>query len=181
MCGPLTVALYVAWLDPLSAALLVASAPVLPVLMLAVGSYAEQHTRAQWKALAQLSGYLLDVIEGLPTLKLFGREVDESRRVAAAGEMFRVRTKQALRQAFLSGFVLELLTTAAIAVIAVELGLRLLNGGLAFGFTLQVLLLAPEFYRPLRELGGQRHAALEGRPVVERVSALFLQLRSHTL
>jgi ATP-binding cassette subfamily C protein CydD len=170
VCGPLLIALYVAWLDPLSAAVLVGSAPIVPVLMLAVGSYAEQRTRAQWIALAQLSGYLLDVIQGLPTLKLFGRDVDEAQRVARVGEAFRVRTMQALRQAFLSGFVLELLTTAGIALVAVELGLRLLNGAIAFGPTLQVLLLAPEFYRPLRELGAQRHAALEGRPVAERVS-----------
>jgi ATP-binding cassette, subfamily C, bacterial CydD len=175
--GPLLIAVYVAWLDPLSAAVLVGSAPIVPVLMLAVGSYAEQRTRAQWTALAQLSGYLLDVLQGLPTLKLFGREMDEAQRVALAGEAFRVRTMQALRQAFLSGFVLELLTTAAIALVAVELGVRLLNGAVAFGPTLQVLLLAPEFYRPLRELGAQRHAALEARPVAERVSTLLAAAR----
>jgi ATP-binding cassette subfamily C protein CydD len=109
----------------------------------------------------------------LPTLKLFGHELVEARRVAGLGETFRVNTMQVLRQAFLSGLVLELLTTAGIAVIAVELGLRLLNGTISFGPTFQVLLLAPEFYRPLRELGAQRHAALEGLPVAERIDELL--------
>jgi ATP-binding cassette subfamily C protein CydD len=175
--GPVVVAAYVCWLDPLSAALLVGSAPVVPLLMLAVGSYTQERTRAQWAALANLSAHLLDLLQGLPTLKLLGREVDEAARVACLGETFRIRSMQVLRQAFLSGLVLELLTTAAIAVVAVELGLRLLNGAIGFGPALQVLLLAPEFYRPLRELGAQRHAALEGRPVADRIDAV-LRLRA---
>lgn len=172
VAAPLVIVAYVGWLDPLSAALLLGCAPVVPLLMIAVGSYTEQRTRAQWAALARLSAHLLDVIQGLPTLKLFGREIDEAGRVAALGETFRVQTMGVLRRAFLSGFVLEFLTTAAIGVIAVELGLRLLNGAITFGPTFQVLLLAPEFFRPLRELGAQRHAALEGRPVADRVDEL---------
>ena len=173
VAGPLVIAAYVWWLDPLSAVILVGSAPVVPLLMLAVGSYTEQRTRAQWAALARLSAHLLDVIQGLPTLKLLGHELVEARRVAGLGEAFRTNTMQVLRQAFLSSLVLELLTTAGIALIAVELGLRLLNGTISFGPTFQVLLLAPEFYRPLRELGAQRHAALEGLPVAERVDELL--------
>jgi ATP-binding cassette subfamily C protein CydD len=109
----------------------------------------------------------------LPTLKLFGHELVEARRVAGLGETFRASTMQVLRQAFMSSLVLELLTGAGIAVIAVELGLRLLDGAISFGPTFQVVLLAPEFYRPLRELGAQRHAALEGLPVAERIDQLL--------
>jgi ATP-binding cassette subfamily C protein CydD len=119
-----------------------------------------------------LSAYILDLIQGLPTLKLLWQAEAEGSRLAALSTAFRIRTLRALRYAFLSSFVLELMTTGAIALVAVELGLRLLDGAIGFAATLQVLLLAPEFYRPLRELGAQRHAAMEARPVVERIQAV---------
>jgi ATP-binding cassette subfamily C protein CydD len=171
--GPLVVAAYVWWLDPLSAAVLVLSAPVILLLMIAVGSYAEEHVRSQWTALGRLSAYILDVVQGLPTLKLLWRAEDESRHLATLSTAFRIQTLQALRYAFLSSFVLELITTAAIALVAVELGLRLLDGTIGFAATLQVLLLAPEFYRPLRELGAQRHAAMEAHPPAERIQSIL--------
>jgi ATP-binding cassette subfamily C protein CydD len=171
--GPLVVAGYVCWLDPLSAAFLVVSAPVIPLLMVAVGSYTEEHVRSQWTALGRTSAYILDMLQGLPTLKLLWRAEDEGRRLATLSTSFRIRTLQVLRYAFLSSFVLELMTTGAIALVAVELGLRLLDGSIGFVATLQVLLLAPEFYRPLRELGAQRHAALEARPAAERIQSIL--------
>jgi ATP-binding cassette subfamily C protein CydD len=170
--GPLLVVAYVGWLDPLSAGLLLLSAPVIPLLMVAVGSYTDEHVRGQWIALGRLSAYILDLIQGLPTLKLLWQAEAEGSRLAALSTAFRIRTLRALRYAFLSSFVLELMTTGAIALVAVELGLRLLDGAIGFAATLQVLLLAPEFYRPLRELGAQRHAAMEARPVVERIQAV---------
>jgi ATP-binding cassette subfamily C protein CydD len=173
VAGPLLIVVYVAWLDPLSAGLLVLSAPVIPVLMVAVGSYTEEHVRSQWIALGRLSAYILDVMQGLPTLKLLWRAEAEGSRLALLSTAFRIRTLRALRYAFLSSFVLELMTTSAIALVAVELGLRLLDGAIGFATTLQVLLLAPEFYRPLRELGAQRHAAMEAQPVVEQIQALL--------
>jgi ATP-binding cassette subfamily C protein CydD len=141
--------------------------------MVAVGSYTDEHVRSQWLALGRLSAYILDVVQGLPTLKLLWRAEAEGQRLATLSASFRIRTLRALKYAFLSSFVLELMTTAAIALVAVELGLRLLNGTIGFAATLQVLLLAPEFYRPLRELGAQRHAAMEARPVTERIHSLF--------
>ena len=171
--GPLLVLAYVGWLDPLSAGLLLLSAPVIPLLMVAVGSYTDEHVRNQWIALGRLSAYILDVMQGLPTLKVLWRADAEGSRLAELSTAFRTRTLRALRYAFLSSFVLELMTTAAIALVAVELGLRLLDGAIGFSTTLQVLMLAPEFYRPLRELGARRHAALEAWPVVERIQAVF--------
>jgi ATP-binding cassette, subfamily C, bacterial CydD len=175
--GPLIVVAYVGWLDPLSAGLLLLSAPVIPLLMMAVGSYTEEHVRNQWKALGRLSAHMLDVVQGLPTLKLLWKAEAEGRRLTVLSTAFRVRTLRALRDAFLSSLVLELMTTAAIALVAVELGLRLLDGAIGFAATLQVLLLAPEFYRPLRELGAQRHAAMEARPVAERVQSHAVNMR----
>jgi ATP-binding cassette, subfamily C, bacterial CydD len=171
--GPLMIVAYVGWLDPLSAGLLLLSAPVIPLLMMAVGSYTEEHVRSQWKALGRLSAHMLDVVQGLPTLKLLWQAEAEGRRLTVLSTVFRVRTLRALRDAFLSSLVLELMTTAAIALVAVELGLRLLDGAIGFAATLQVLLLAPEFYRPQRELGAQRHAAIEARPVAERMQAIL--------
>jgi ATP-binding cassette subfamily C protein CydD len=171
--GPVLVVVYVAWLDPLSAGLLLLSAPVIPLLMVAVGSYTDEHVRGQWIALGRLSAYILDLIQGLPTLKLLWQAEAEGSRLAALSTAFRIRTLRVLRYAFLSSFVLELMTTGAIALVAVELGLRLLDGAIGFAATLQVLLLAPEFYRPLRELGAQRHAAMEARPVAERLQAIL--------
>jgi ATP-binding cassette subfamily C protein CydD len=141
--------------------------------MVAVGSYTEEHVRSQWIALGRLSAYILDVMQGLPTLKLLWRAEAEGTRLTTLSTAFRIQTLHALRYAFLSSFVLELMTTAAIALVAVELGLRLLDGAIGFAATLQVLLLAPEFYRPLRELGAHRHAALEARPVAERIQSVL--------
>ena len=171
--GPLLLLAYVAWLDPLSAGLLALSAPVIPLLMLAVGSYTEEHVRNQWISLGRLNAYMLDVVQGLPTLKLLWRAEAEGSRLAALSQSFRVGTLRVLRYAFLSSFVLELMTTGAIALVAVELGLRLLDGAIGFATTLQVLLLAPEFFRPLREIGAHRHAAMEAQPVMERLESVI--------
>jgi thiol reductant ABC exporter CydD subunit len=176
--GPVLIAAYVGWLDPLSAGLLLLSAPVIPLLMVAVGSHTDEHVRSQWIALGRLSAFILDTVQGLPTLKLLWRAEAEGSRLATLSTTFRIRTLRALRYAFLSGFVLELMTTGAIALIAVELGLRLLDGAIGFATTLQVLLLAPEFYRPLRELGAQRHAAMEAQPVIERIHRLLPAIAS---
>jgi ATP-binding cassette, subfamily C, bacterial CydD len=176
--APLAVAAYLCWIDPLSAGVLLISAPIIPLLMVAVGSYAEEQVRSQWTELRRMSAYILDVLQGLPTLKLLWRADDEGRHLAAISTAFRTRTLAALRYGFLSSFVLEFMTTGAIALVAVELGLRLLDGAIGFAATLQVLLLAPEFYRPLRELGAQRHAALEATAAAERIQSV-LELPLH--
>nr|WP_166396097.1 ABC transporter transmembrane domain-containing protein [Rubrobacter marinus] len=166
---PLMVSGFVFAMDPLSALLLLGTAPVIPVMMILVGSYAEEHAGRQWAALSRMGAHFLDALRGLPTLKAFGRSGDERERVARVGEEFRVRTMKVLRYAFLSGLVLEFMTSAAIALVAVSLGVRLINGAIPFDEAFLVLLLAPEFYKPLRELGATRHAALEGRAAASRI------------
>jgi ATP-binding cassette, subfamily C, bacterial CydD len=166
---PLMIAGYVFPLDPSSAVLLLVTAPVIPVLMVLVGSYAEEHTRRQWKALSRMGASFLDAMQGLTTLKVFGRSSDEGEKVAAASEEFRKRTMKVLRYAFLSGFVLEFMTAAAIGLVAVTLGVRVISGNMPFEAAFLVLLLAPEFYRPLRELGVHRHAGMEGSVAADRI------------
>ena len=170
---PLLVALYVLPKDPSSAVLLLVTAPVIPVMMILVGSYAEEHMKSQWTALSRLGARFLDAMQGLPTLKAFNRGPDESERVAAASEEFRERTMKVLRYAFLSGLVLEFTTAIAISLVAVTLGVRLVSGSIPFEEAFLVLLLAPEFYKPLRELGIHRHAGMEGKAAAERIAEVL--------
>jgi ATP-binding cassette subfamily C protein CydD len=166
---PLLIAAYVFPRDPSSAILLLATAPVIPVLMVLVGGYAEEHMKRQWTALSRLGAGFLDAVQGLTTLKLFGRSEAASERVAAASEEFGARTMKVLRYAFLSGFVLEFMTAMAIALVAVTLGVRVVSGSMPFEEAFVILLLAPEFYKPLRELGVHRHAGMEGSAAADRI------------
>jgi len=166
---PLLVAAYILPHDLASALLLLVTAPVIPIMMVLVGSYAEEHTKRQWLALSRMGAHFLDALQGLTTLKIFGRAAEEEERVARVSDEFRRRTLKVLRFAFLSGLVLEFMTAAAIALVAVVLGVRLINGAISFEQAFLVLLLAPEFYKPLRELGVSRHAGMEGKAAAERI------------
>ncbi len=166
---PLMIAGYISPRDPSSAVLLLVTAPAIPVLMVLVGGYAEEHTRRQWRALSRMGASFLDAMQGLTTSKIFGRSADEGEKVAAASEEFRRRTMKVLRYAFLSGFVLEFMTAAAIGLVAVTLGVRVISGNVPFEVAFLVLLLAPEFYKPLRELGAHRHAGMEGSAAADRI------------
>jgi ATP-binding cassette subfamily C protein CydD len=169
MFVPLLVAAYVLPRDLSSAVLLLVTAPVIPIMMVLIGSYAEEHTQRQWLTLSRMGAHFLDALQGLTTLKIFGRAAEEKERVARVGDEFRRRTLKVLRFAFLSGLVLEFMTAAASALVAVVLGVRLINGAISFEQAFLVLLLAPEFYRPLRELGAHRHAGMEGKAAAERI------------
>ena len=166
---PFLIAVYVLPLDWASSVLLLMTAPVIPILMVLVGSYAEEHLQRQWTALSRLGASFVDALQGLPTLKVFGRGAEEREKMAAASEEFRERTMKVLRYAFISGFVLEFMTAMAIALVAVSLGVRLVSGDMPFEVAFLVLLLAPEFYKPLRELGTHRHAGMEGKAAAERI------------
>ena len=170
---PLIIAAAVWPRDWASAILLLATAPVLPILMILVGTYTEERINRQWLALTRLKAAFLDAIQGLPTIRTLGQTAIGQERVARQSETFRGRTMRALRYAFLSSFVLEFITSVAIALVAVTLGLRLISGGLAFEPAFLVLLLAPEFYRPLRELGTHHHAGMEGKAAAEGIFALL--------
>ena len=166
---PLLIVAFILSLDWTSALLLLVTGPIIPLLMVLVGSYAEGHIQRQWIALSRMSAHFLDVVQGLPTLQLFGRSGAERERIARVSERFRDKTMKVLRVAFLSGAVLEFLTAMAIGLVAVTLGVRLLDGGISFEQAFLVLLLAPEFYRPLRELGVHRHAGMEGKAAAGRI------------
>ncbi len=170
---PFVILAVVALIDPLSALVLAITGPLIPLFMVLIGGAARERTRRQWTTLSRLSARFLDSIQGLATLKAFGREADEAAVIADASERFRRLTMGVLRVAFLSAFTLELLATIGVALVAVEVGLRLLYGRLEFREAFLALLLAPEFYRPLRALGASFHAGLAGREAAGRMGQLL--------
>ena len=172
---PLAVIAFVAVIDPLTAALLVLTLPLVPVFMWLVGRHTERRTQERWETLAQLSTHFLDVVRGLPTLRAFNRGQVQAERIARVSDEYRRATMGTLRVAFLSGAVLELAATMGIALVAVTVGVRLVEGGLGLQAGLILLVLAPELYLPLRNLAAQYHASADGRAVSERLLALVDQ------
>jgi len=172
---PLAVIAFVVVIDPLTAALLVLTLPLVPVFMWLVGRHTERRTQERWETLAQLSTHFLDVVRGLPTLRAFNRGQAQAERIARVSDEYRRATMGTLRVAFLSGAVLELAATMGIALVAVTVGVRLVEGGLGLQVGLTVLVLAPELYLPLRNLAAQYHASADGRAVSERLLALVDQ------
>lgn len=159
--------------DALSGAVLLVTLPLVPLFMALIGAAARTHARRQWLTLARMSARFLDALQGLGTLKAFGRSRAYAEAVAEASEGFRRTTMGVLRVAFVSALVLELLATLGTAVVAVEVGLRLLYARVAFREALFVLILAPEFYRPLRALGAAFHAGMAGQEAAGRIFELL--------
>jgi ATP-binding cassette subfamily C protein CydD len=170
---PLAILAVVLPLDPLSALVLLVTAPLIPVFMLLVGSGAEKLNRRQWRRLARMSGHFLDLVQGLTTLKALGASRRAADSVTSVAEDYRRDTMAVLRVAFLSSLVLEFFATVSIAMIAVFIGFRLLWGEMAFFHGFLVLLLAPELYLPLRTLGAAYHARMEAIGAAERVAAVL--------
>ena len=158
--------------DWISALVLLSTAPVIPLFMVLLGNGAARLNRRQWQRLARLSGRLLDGLQRLTTLRMLNAGEREAERLAEAAEDYRRSTMAVLRVAFLSALALEFFATVGIALVAVLIGFRLLDGTLGFEAGLFVLLLAPEFYAPLRQLGLDYHARMEALAAAERIFAL---------
>jgi ATP-binding cassette subfamily C protein CydD len=159
---PLAVLIRVGFADWISAVVIGVTLPLIPVFAILVGLHTKATTQRQWRLLSRLGGHFLDVVEGLPTLKLFGRGRPQAEVIGEVTDSYRQATMASLRIAFLSGFVLELAAALATALVAVEVGLRLLAGHMSYQTALLVLLLTPEAYLPLRAVGAQFHASTEG-------------------
>jgi thiol reductant ABC exporter CydD subunit len=169
---PVAVLVLVAVIDPISAGIMLLTLPLVPVFMWLVGRYTERRARERWQALSVLATHFLDVVRGLPTLRAFNRSEAQAAQIAEVSERYRRATMGTLRVAFLSSAVLELAATLCIALVAVTVGVRLVQGGIAFEPALVVLVLAPELYLPLRNLAAQFHASADGRAVAERLLEL---------
>jgi thiol reductant ABC exporter CydD subunit len=162
----------VAWMatgDLLAATTVLVTLPLIPVFMALVGWATEAHSRRRQRALAVLAHHFSDVVSGLPTLKLFGRAKGQAAAVRRVTDKHRVASMKSLRLAFLSSFVLELLASISVALVAVGVGLRLVEGRLGLETALLVLILAPEAYLPLRQVGAHFHASADGVAASEEV------------
>ncbi|SHF54645.1 ATP-binding cassette, subfamily C, CydCD [Jatrophihabitans endophyticus] len=146
-----------------SAAILVGCLPLVPLFMVLVGVTTRRRMATQYALLARLAGHFLDLVQGLTSLKVYGRARAQVDTVRRATDAYRRHTLATLKVAFLSGLVLDVIATLSVAVVAVDVGLRLDHGGLSLRTALLVLLLAPELFAPLRAVGAQYHAAEEGR------------------
>ncbi|MET2010411.1 thiol reductant ABC exporter subunit CydD [Microbacterium chocolatum] len=150
------------WQDWISGLTVVLTLPLIPIFMVLIGLATRSVQRKQWATLGRLAARFSDTVQGLSTLKVFGRQHRAASSIERVTEDYRRETMRVLRVSFLSGFALEFLASLSVAVIAVTIGFRLIDGSLLLSVGLFVLLLAPEAYLPVRQVGVQFHAAAEG-------------------
>ena len=164
---PVAVLVLVASLDLVSAGLMLLTLPLVPVFFWLIGRSTANRARERWQAMSLLASHFLDVVRGLPTLRAFNRGEAQIERIERVSDEYRSATMGTLRLAFLSGTVLELAATLGVALVAVTVGVRLVDGGIAFEPALTVLVLAPELYLPLRNLAAGFHASADGAAVAD--------------
>jgi ATP-binding cassette subfamily C protein CydD len=155
--------------DLATAIIIIVTLPLIPLFMVLIGWATQAVQKKQWAALTKLASSFLDVVDGLSTLTIFGRQHRQVQRIDAVTEDYRSRTMAVLRVSFISGFVLELAGSLSVAIVAVSIGLRLVDGTLGLTVGLFVLLLTPEAYLPLRQVGAQFHAAADGVAAADEV------------
>ena len=159
--------------DVVSAVFIVVTLPLIPVFMVLIGWATQAVQRRQWSVLGDLSTRFVDMLGGLATLKIFGRQHRQIDRMRTITREYRVETMRVLRVSFLSGFVLELAASLSVALVAVSIGLRLVDGSMDLSVGLFVLLLAPEAFLPLRQVGANFHAAAEGVAAADDAFAIL--------
>jgi thiol reductant ABC exporter CydD subunit len=170
---PVVVVVAVLWNDWLSATIIAFTIPLIPLFMALVGAATKERMDGQFRILERLAGHFLDVVAGLGTLKVFGRAKAQAAAIGEITERYRRAAISTLRITFLSSLILELVATISVALVAVEIGLRLMNGHLDLRTALFALVLAPEAYLPLRQLGANYHASAEGMAAAEQVFAVL--------
>jgi len=166
---PTVIIAFTLYFDWPSGLIMLITGPLILFFMWMIGTYAKKITQNQWQAMSRLSSHFLDVLQGLKTLKIFGMSKRESGHVYESSNRFRIVTMEVLKVAFLSGMVLELAASISIAMVAVQVGIRLIEGMMVFQTGLFVLLLAPEFYLPFRTLGLHHHAGMEGSAAASEI------------
>ena len=166
---PLAMLVFIFPIDWISGLIMLGTAPLIPFFMIMIGKGTEKLNKKQWRKLARMSAHFLDMIQGLTTLKLFNASRREADVIANIADEYRRDTMSVLRVAFLSSLILEFLATLSIAMVAVTIGFRLFYGQMDFFYGFFVLLLAPEFYLPLRNMGTHYHARMEAIGAAEKM------------
>jgi ATP-binding cassette subfamily C protein CydD len=170
---PLLVLAFVLLLDPLSALVLLFAGPMLVLLLAIIGAQTRDREQQRFQELGWMSSHFLDMVQGLATLKLFGRSREQVEVIEDVSHQFARSTMQVLQTAFQTSLVLEWAAVGATAFVALEVSLRLMHGGIPFDRALTVLLLTPEFFLPLRQLALKYHAGATGKVAAERIFALL--------
>ena len=166
------------WQDWISGLTVLLTLPLIPLFMVLIGLATRAVQQRQWQTLGRLAARFADTVRGLSTLKVFGRQHRAVASIGTVTDTYRRETMRVLRVSFLSGFALELLASIAVAIVAVSIGFRLMDGSMLLVVGLFVLLLAPEAYLPLRQVGVQFHAAAEGVAATDDVFAVLDAARS---
>lgn len=166
---PLAVIITIIFLDPLSAVIAILTLPLIPFFGALIGRYTSDSVSMKWKSLGALSRYFEDSLQGFLTLRIFGRHRTQGKRIQMMGDKYTKETMSVLKVSFLSALVLELAATISVALIAVSVGLRLVDGKISFFHGLSVLILAPEVYFPLRNAASLFHASADGTEILERL------------
>lgn len=175
---PLTMLIVVFPIDPLTALVFLLTAPLIPIFMVLIGRLSKNHANRQWSELSRLGAFFLDTLQGLTTLLILGRSKDRAGDIKVKSERYRQVTMNVLRVTFLSAFVLELIATISTALVAVEIGLRLLYARMEFQQAFFILLIAPDFYLPLRNLSLRYHAGMNGLAAAGRIFQILDQRES---
>lgn len=170
---PLLVLTVITPLDPMSGLLLLITAPAIPVFLILIGRWAEGAQKKQWEQMGRIAGHFLDVLQGLFTLRLFGRSREQINVIKRLSGQIGRGAMDVLKIAFLSAFMLELAATVSTAIIAVAVGLRLLYGSIPFEQAFMILLLVPEFFQPLRTFGSSYHAGLAGAAAIANIEQII--------
>ena len=170
---PLLIGARILFADWVSAVVIVLTVPLVPLFMVLIGRHTEDTVREAQSTLRKLSGHILELAKGLPVLVGLGRATEQRAALEDISEQYRTRTMGTLRTAFLSALALELIATISVAVVAVFIGVRLVHGDMALEAGLLALILAPDCYLPLRELGTAHHASDDGRAALETTNAVL--------
>ena len=176
MMPPIVAAMLLA--DPVSGITVIVTMPIIPVFMALIGWATQRVQDRQWHALTTLATRFLEIVEGLSTLKIFGRAERQRRRVAEITDAYRRATMRVIRLSFVSGFALELFASLAVALVAVQIGIRMVEGDFPLATGLFVLILAPDAFAPLRQVGAQFHASAEGVAAADEAFAVIETARA---
>ncbi len=166
------------YLDWVSGLIMLVTAPLIPLFMILIGKTAQGISLVQWDELKRMNGHLLDLLRGILTLRSYQLDQQQSKSVRKTSESFKSKTLSVLKVSFLSAFTLELTATLSTALIAVSLGVRLLYGQILFLPALSVLLIAPEYFMPLRQLGLKYHAAMNAKAFSQQLKAIIPNVQS---
>lgn len=173
VCVPIILFIYVTTLDLASGVILAVVMPIMIIFLILLGMAAQKQMDAQWETYQLLSRHFVDSLRGLVTLKYLGKSKSHAKSIETVSNKYRIATNRTLRVAFLSTFSLDFFASLSVAIIAVELGLRLINGHIILLPALLILILAPEYFLPVRELGNDYHATMDGKEAGENIHQIL--------